>query len=175
MAAIVKSGAALFLLALLADAPAPSLAPPLRPLAFLVGSCWRGEFPGGRATDTHCFTPVYGGAFVRDRHVVAGAARASAGESLYRWDPAGRRIRFEYYASDGSYGAGSVVPTEDGLSFPDQAYVEADGAPLILRSRWTRNAADALLVVNEARQGGAWRELWRIRLVRAGPAATPEN
>ena len=45
----------------------------LKPFAFLVGSCWTGTFPNGTSTDTHCFEPVYGGLFIRDRHVVRGA------------------------------------------------------------------------------------------------------
>jgi hypothetical protein len=158
--------------AIAAPAPAtlPALSAPLQPLAFLVGWCWRGAFPGGRATDTHCFTSSYGGTLVRDRHVVAGAGRPYSGESLYRWDPASRRISFAYYASDGSYGEGNVAPGASGLDFPDQAYVAPDGRRQTLRSRWTRDGADALLVLNEGRSGDAWRELWRTRWVRAGPA-----
>ena len=34
---------------------------PYQPLAFLVGHCWRGTFPGGKVTDEHCFSWVYGG------------------------------------------------------------------------------------------------------------------
>ena len=79
------------------------LAAPLAPLGFLVGSCWRGAFPDGRAADTHCFTAPYGGAFVCDEHVVTGAPRPYSGESLYRWDPVRRQILFAYYASDGGF------------------------------------------------------------------------
>jgi len=32
-----------------------------QPLDFLAGSCWRGTFPDGKATDAHCFDWVYGG------------------------------------------------------------------------------------------------------------------
>lgn len=31
------------------------------PLAFLVGHCWKGTFPGGKQTDEHCFSWIYDG------------------------------------------------------------------------------------------------------------------
>ena len=37
----------------LSDAQSADVRPPLQPFAFLVGSCWTGSFPGGKATDTH--------------------------------------------------------------------------------------------------------------------------
>ena len=159
------------LIALTAAPAAATTSPaPLQPLAFLVGSCWRGDFPGGRVTDTHCFTRAVGGAFVRDRHVVAGAPQAYAGESLYRWDPAGREIRFAYYSSDGAYGAGAVVANARGLSFPEQAYIGPDGAGTTIRSTWTREGSDAVLVVNEERGPAGWHEMWRMRWTRVSAA-----
>jgi hypothetical protein len=45
---------------------------PLTPLAFLAGSCWKGEFAEGGSFDRHCFEWAYDGKFLRDRHVVTG-------------------------------------------------------------------------------------------------------
>ncbi|HEX4737471.1 MAG TPA: hypothetical protein VH331_07910 [Allosphingosinicella sp.] len=164
--------AALLLTApLLAATPAETLAPSLRPLAFLVGSCWRGVFPDGHAADTHCFTADYGGAFVRDRHVVTGGPRPYSGESLYRWDAAERQILFAYYASDGGFDSGRVAPVDAGLDFPDQVFAEADGSRMTLRSHWTRDGADALLIVDEMRTGNEWRPVRRMRLVRVPPGS----
>ena len=28
---------------------------PLRPMAFLAGHCWKGDFADGKQTDEHCF------------------------------------------------------------------------------------------------------------------------
>ncbi|HEY1604743.1 MAG TPA: hypothetical protein VGF77_04025 [Allosphingosinicella sp.] len=166
-----RLGLALAAPSLLAAAPAETLAPPLRPLAFLVGACWRGAFPDGRTADVHCFTAGDGGAFVRDRHVVSGGARPYSGESLYRWDAAGKQIMFAYYASDGGYSSGRVAPAETGLDFPDEAYVDTDGSHLAMRGRWTREGADALLVVDEMRAGNGWREMRRMKLVRVAPVS----
>ena len=51
--------------------PAVATAAPvdaLKPMAFLAGYCWKGEFPGGKQTDEHCFTWLYDGRALRDTH-----------------------------------------------------------------------------------------------------------
>ncbi|HST37458.1 MAG TPA: hypothetical protein VLK25_12615, partial [Allosphingosinicella sp.] len=125
----------------LAVQPGPSATSRLEPLAFVVGSCWRGAFPGGAQTDTHCFTPVYGGAFVRDLHVVEGAPQPYSGETLYRWDTAAGGIEFDYYASDGSHSSGAARPAANGLVFPEQTHRSPDGSETFIRSSWTRDGA----------------------------------
>lgn len=149
--------------------PAP-LAPNLQPLAFVAGSCWRGTFPDGRRTDTHCFTPMSGGAFVRDLHVVEGAPAPYSGETLYRWDSAARRIVYDYYASDGSHSDGVVLGAANGLVFPEEAHLAPDGTETLIRSSWTRDGADAYLVLAETMRGAAWHRLWQMRMIRVGPA-----
>ena len=77
-----------------AAAPPPS-ADPYRPLAFLVGHCWKGAFANGNDTDEHCFSWIYGGKFVRDEHVVHRDGRPDAfGESIYMWDSAAGRLEY---------------------------------------------------------------------------------
>ncbi|HYI63379.1 MAG TPA: hypothetical protein VEW71_00685 [Allosphingosinicella sp.] len=158
------------LLALSAQAQGPAVNSQLEPLAFLVGSCWRGTFPDGRRTDTHCFTPVHSGAFVRDRHVVEGAPQPYSGETLYRWDAESRVIRFNYYASDGSHSAGTALSAANGLVFPEETHRAPDGNAMLIRSSWTRDGEDAYVVLSEAREGEAWRRLWQMRMVRTVPA-----
>ena len=44
--------------------PAAAIAEPieaLKPMAFLAGHCWKGDFPDGKRTDEHCFEWLYGG------------------------------------------------------------------------------------------------------------------
>jgi hypothetical protein len=153
------------------SAPAP-LTPELQPLAFLVGSCWRATFPDGTQTDTHCFTVLPGGRQIRDTHVVEGAPEPYAGETIYRWDPEARRIRYDYYASDGGYSAGTAQPTATGLSFPEEAYVGGNGRRLTLRNTMTREEG-GYSARSEMRQGDQWREMWTMRFTRAGPAPAP--
>jgi copper(I)-binding protein len=143
--------------------------PRLAAMAFLAGSCWRGAFPDGRRTDTHCFSPIYGGNFLQDHHVVEGAPTPYSGYSLYRYDVMGRSITYQYRASDGSVSGGAARPIAGGLSFPAETHRARDGRETTIRSMWTRDGADAYLVRAEARAGGGWRELWRMRMVRIGP------
>jgi hypothetical protein len=58
---------------------------PYQPLAFLVGHCWQGTFPDGKATDGHCFSWIYGSKFVRDEHVVhSGDGHPDGSVSVHR-------------------------------------------------------------------------------------------
>ena len=103
------------------------LIPELQPLAFLAGSCWRGTFanrPG--QTDTHCFTPICGGHFIRDVHVVAGGRRLIRARPSTA-GPAAAPIRFHYYSSEGGHSAGAAPPTATGIDFPEESYRGADG------------------------------------------------
>lgn len=162
----------LLMLAAAQAAPAPQLAPELAPLGRLVGHCWRATFPGTTQTDTHCYTAMFGGRMIRDRHVVAGAPGPYSGETMYRWDAEARRIRYEYYASDGGYSAGVVEPAADGLSFPDEAYLASNGRRLALRNRIQWVSDQVFTGTSEMRDGETWREAWRMRFERV--AAAPE-
>ena len=149
--------------------PAPSLQAELAPLGFLVGSCWQASFPGGRATDVHCFTAPMGGHFVRDRHVVAGAPAPYWGETLYRWDPAARAVHYDYYASDGSHSGGTAEPVTGGLSFHDN-HVEADGTAFPIRSSWMRSGENGYAAITEIQRDGQWREHLRMSFTRVSAA-----
>lgn len=152
--------------------PTPRLADELAPMTFLVGSCWRATFPATTRTDTHCYTAMLRGRFVRDLHVVEGAPVPYSGETIYRWDPAARRIRYDYYASDGGYSGGHADPTPTGITFPEENYVGADGQTMTLRNVLTR-AGDGYTATSSALQGETWREMWTMRFTRVGPAAAP--
>ena len=145
---------------------ADTLTPQLAPLAFLAGSCWRASFPGGQMTDTHCFSPILNGHFLRDRHVVSQAPDPYLGETIYRWDAAAGRIHYDYYASDGSHSAGTAQAAPNGLAFTEEQHDSADGNPMQIRSSWTREGPDAYTALAEAREGDTWRTLFRLRFTR---------
>ena len=153
-------------------APAPALAAELQPLAFMVGSCWTASFPGARASDTHCYTAMLGGRYIRDVHVVQGGPPYS-GETIYRWDAQARRIRYDYYASDGGHSSGSAVATAAGVDFPDDQYVGPDGAAMTLRTVQTGDASGYTRVSSARQPDGSWRELFTLRFTRSGPAPAP--
>jgi hypothetical protein len=148
-------GAALAAAGLAAAAePAPS---PYQPLAFLVGHCWRGTFPGEKVTDEHCFSWVYGGKFVRDQHVVRhGAGKPDElGESIYLWDAAAGQLQYLYIESDGGFSRGSVTNEGEALVFPPTHYAE-NGQEQTYRSRWQRAGDGAYDVVTEFLVKGQW-------------------
>lgn len=153
----------LLALALVAS-DAPAVRAELEPFAFLVGSCWTGAFKDG-STDTHCFEPVYGGAFVRDRHVVRGAKQPYEGETIHAWDARQKRLVFTYWASDGSLTTGVAEPKPSGeIVFPQEH--ESAAGRRVLRSVWTPSGPDSYDVVVAEQKDGAWRELWRMAMKR---------
>jgi hypothetical protein len=153
-------------------APAPAadiLAAELQPMAFLAGSCWTGAMGGSAVTDTHCFTPMLGGHFLRDRHRISHGRYA--GETLYRWDAAARQIRWDYYSSDGFLMSGTASGTEHGLAFEVTAVSPASAAPAGMRITWRRDGSEAYVATNIVWQGEAWREQPNgPRFQRTGPA-----
>jgi hypothetical protein len=142
-----------------AAADQPSAAPsPYRPLAFLIGHCWRGSFPDSQTTDVHCFSWVYGGKFVRDEHVVhrGGGRPDDFGESLYLWDAAAHELQYLYIESAGGYSRGTVAAEADALVFPPTHYREANEEQ-VYRSRWQRTGDAAYDVTTEFLIEGRWQ------------------
>jgi hypothetical protein len=141
--------------------PAPS---PYQPLAFLVGHCWRGTFPGG-VTDEHCFSWVYGGKFVRDQHVLRhpGGTPDELGESIYLWDAAAGQLQYLYIESGGGFSRGSLTAEDAALVFPPTHYSE-NAQEQTYRSRWQRSGADAYEVVTEFLVKGKWTPGFNIHM-----------
>ena len=136
-----------------ADAPAAAY----RPLAFLVGHCWKGTFPDGQVTDEHCFSWIYGGKFVRDEHVVhrGGGKPDGFGESIYLWDAAAKQLQYLYIESAGGYSRGMVYGEGETLVFPPTTYTE-NAETQTYRSCWQRAGQDAYDVVTEFQVKDRW-------------------
>lgn len=165
----MKSAAALLVLLAVPGASPAAPAPELAPFAFLAGSCWRAAFPGGPVTDTHCFTWVYGGRFLRDRHVVTGTPEPYRGETLYRWDRAADAIRYDYYSSDGAHSGGLARSDGAAIRFTEEVDGGSHDGATSIRSSWTR-VDDGYVALAETPDGTGWRTLWRMRFTRAGAA-----
>ena len=145
------------------------LRPELKPLSFLVGHCWTGTFPGGKTTDTHCFEPMLGGQFVRDRHRVAGAKTPYEGETVYWWDKTSNRIAYTYWASDGGVSSGTAQPEGETIVFPEE-YKGKDGGTQSMRSVWKRSGENSYDVIVSKKTADGWQETWRMTLRRAAQA-----
>jgi hypothetical protein len=118
----------------------PPVDGPLQPLSFLVGHCWRGEFKGSGAVDTHCFEPLHGGKHIRDRHEVKNKEGKTvyAGESIYGWNGKTKRVEFAYFSSDGGVSYGSMTAKDGSLDFGDEVYNGADGKEIRISTLWRR-------------------------------------
>jgi hypothetical protein len=158
------------LFCLLLFAPGLALAQPdagYQPLAFLADHCWKGAFPGGR-TDEHCFTWIYGGKFLRDRHTVRAEGKPDAsGESIYFWDSAAKRLEYLYIESDGGFSRGPLSIDNEALVFPDTSFVEK-GKTMVYRSRWQRSGASAYDVVTEFKAKDSWVPGFKVHMEQAG-------
>jgi len=140
---------------LLAFAAATVGQPALAPFSPLLGCCWAGEIAVG-TIDTHCFTAVYDGQHVRDRHEVkVGGKTVYAGETLYSVE--GRDVGFTYWNSTGGIGRGKVAGGTDGLlRFTGTMRGSPAAEPISFDTRW-RIAADQLIVTNGDRPPVAFR------------------
>ncbi|HEX3913958.1 MAG TPA: hypothetical protein VHW71_10655 [Steroidobacteraceae bacterium] len=138
--------------------------PAYEPLAYLAGHCWKGAFPGGRQTDEHCFSWIYGGKFLRDRHTVRAEGKADAmGESIYWWNPAAKQLEYLYIESGGCFSRGAVAIDEESLVFPETRFVE-DGKVMMYRSRWQRSGAKAYEVVTEFQSKAGWAPGFKVHM-----------
>jgi hypothetical protein len=140
---------------------------PLKPMAFLAGHCWKGEFPDGKGSDEHCFAWMYGGHMLRDTHTVKRAGQPDGvGESTYYVDSVARRVAFLYVENGGGYSRGTMESQPDALQFPETQYV-ADGEALVYRARWTRQGDKAYEAWSEAKTANGWTTMFKLVLNRA--------
>jgi hypothetical protein len=83
----------------------------------LAGSCWQGALPGGKDVDTHCFSWVYDGKFLRDQRSGAGH-EDYLGETIYFCDTAAHQLRYLYIENAGGSSLGTVEASGDTRVFP---------------------------------------------------------
>jgi hypothetical protein len=156
-------------LILLLALPAVAIAAPvegLKPMAFLAGHCWKGEFPGGKRTDEHCFTWLYDGRALRDTHTVrTPGAPDYVGETTYLWNPATRRVEYLYFENMGGISRGTMEAASDALVFPATQYV-ADNENMTYRARWTRLDDVSYEAWSEAQGKEGWTTMFRMTLRR---------
>jgi len=160
------------ILALLLLSPVVAVAEPieaLKPMAFLAGHCWKGEFPDGKRTDEHCFQWVYDGKALRDVHTVRDPGRPDyVGESTYYWDSVAKRIEYLYIENLGGVSRGSMEPAAGALIFPATQFV-ADGQVLTYRARWSFAGNDEYNVLSEAQGKDGWKPMLKLTMKRRNP------
>jgi hypothetical protein len=96
----------------------------LKPMAFLAGHCWKGDFPEKAQNDEHCFQWVYGGKGLRDMHTVHAPGRPDyLGETMYYWDSAAKQVGYLYIENLGGISRGTMESTPGALVFPATQYI----------------------------------------------------
>jgi uncharacterized protein YndB with AHSA1/START domain len=136
----------------------------LAPLAFLVGHCWRGDFPGGKQ-DTHCFESVYGGRHIRDRHEVSGSGEPYRGETIYSWNGKAKRVEYTYWNSLGGVSRGSMTPRADRLDFGNERYTGSDGKTITISTFWRRVGDDSYEAVSTSSPSPTGQRVTRYRRI----------
>jgi hypothetical protein len=141
------------------------------PLAFLAGSCWRGTFADGKRVDVRCVEPVFGGKFLRERHVVRSGERVYRGETLYHWDAKAGKIGYTYWNSDGGVSTGTMDVDGTRRVFPTERYTDSRGRTREFRTTWLVDGDSAwVMTTEERRPDGQWAPAWRIAF-RRDPSA----
>ena len=163
----MKGLISIFLLApILANAD-ERLRPEFGPLAFVVGSCWEGDIDGRGAIDKHCFSPVFDGMHIRDRHQVTGEGEPYRGETIYSWNSEAAEIQYVYWNSIGGVSQGAVRLDGERITFPNETYAGADGSQISVQTIWVPDGANAYHSnVIERYDNDKVRE-WQVRYVRA--------
>lgn len=156
-------GYLLFMPALAFGAPIDAL----KPMAFLAGHCWKGNFPDGKQTDEHCFQWLYDGKALRDRHMVRAPGRPDyIGETTYYWDSAAKRVEFLYFENQGGISRGTMESTPQALVFPATQYV-ADGDTMTYRVRWTLIDDTSYEAWSEMQGPKGWSTMFKLTMKRS--------
>lgn len=135
----------------------------LKPMAFLAGHCWKGEFPGGQQTDEHCFEWMLNGHALRDVHTVRAPGKPDyVGETIYYYDSAARQVAYLYVENSGGYSHGAMQPTTSGLDFPEAKYINGSTV-LPYRTQWTINS-DSYTAFSEIYVKEKWITQFRMTL-----------
>ena len=164
-----NASAALALLVLAASAPAAAARDPaLEPLAFLAGHCWKGTLPGTSDVDEHCFSWMFEGRYLRDRHVVRRGDKAVyEGESIYYWNGAEKRLDYFYVTAAGGHSHGTVAPKGDAIDFPAAKLVSATRS-MGFRGQWKRVGEDGYEVLREYETPKGWVPVV-VQMKKVGP------
>jgi len=147
----------------------------LAPLRFLVGYCWTGTFPDGENTDTHCYSDMYQGHFIRDVHTVFGKNPDYHGETIYHLEAGTSRISYRYWNSLGGVSDGIALHVDGNLLFPDEAHLTKDGKKIEIRSSISMVDGDNYVAISEQKSGADWHELWRITFTKFRPTGSIES
>lgn len=118
-------------------------------LAELAGSCWKGDHPDGKTSDTQCYLAQY-------ERLLRGAIKVHRegapqpvfeGDAVFSPDQTGqKRIVYTQWGTGGAYSTGQITFEGDTLVFRNR---QPDGNESDVRSVWRRTGPDGYRVTRE--------------------------
>lgn len=137
-----------------------------KPFEFLVGYCWSGAFPDGKATDTHCYEWKFGREFIYDRHTVKSAGPDYKGETTYYLDGATNSVKYRYWNSDGGHSDGTIKAEANVLRIVEDTYRGKDGKVQELQGEIERLSDTQYRARIRAWDGKVWKDASSVDFVR---------
>lgn len=114
---------------------APAIAPsPTAPIDFLVG-CWVGK-PKPTQTDRHCARRGRDGSIFDHHEVTEPGKPTVTSDTVYRWDPAMKTIRYTYRDSLGGVLSSVVKRSGNAIDLGTAPYRTKDGKSYVITNRW---------------------------------------
>jgi hypothetical protein len=161
-----------FLIASLGGAAAYANTTPehFKPLEFLVGHCWTGTFPDGKAKDTVCYDWMLEGRFIRSRHTVKSNAPDYKGETIYYRDGASKKLSYRYWNTDGGYSDGILDADGKVLRINEEVYHGPDGKKLRFQGEIERLSDTTYQARTRSWDGKNWKAAWAITFTRSDAA-----
>ncbi len=163
---IFSAALTVFLLAVNAPLRAETPTAYFMPIEFLVGHCWAGPFPDGKAIDTHCFEWMLVRNFIRDRHRVKGNAPDYLGETIYFRDSAANKIAFRYWNTDGGISDGTLNADAKNILLFEEVYRGQDGKELKFQTEMERMGETQYQVRTRSWDGKSWIDAWAVTFTR---------
>ena len=131
--------------------------------AELGGSCWKGDHPDGKTSDTQCYLAQYERLMRGSVKIVreGSAQPAFEGDAVFAVDPAGgRKVVYTQWGYNGVYATGEITFEGDALVFRNRM---PDGTEAPVRSVWRRTGPDGYRVARERSAGDkGWDEFLAV-------------
>lgn len=149
------------------ETPTPAAASPLAPFGWfaeLSGSCWKGDHPDGRTSDTQCYLSQY-------ERLMRGSIKVSTvhlgvtttvfeGDAVFAWDARRQVVAYTQWGTGGTYALGEMRRNGEALVFINRL---PDGNDAGVRSVWQRAGPDGFRVGRERKdESGAWKEFLAV-------------
>ena len=145
----------------------PQIPAALQPLAPLAGASWVADFPNGKARDTHHYSWVFNGKFLRDVHEVAtlDGKVIYSGETIFAHDVETGKLVWWYWNSTGGYITGDAETIGEVLRFNGENHADPK-QPKQTRSEFAEITATSVIMRSYFLVDHQWKEQFAITFVK---------